>query len=352
MHFTRFIPLQTWRPSGAHICQIGFTLLSQLIFSNCVWTGAVEIAIYIPKRNSQSFGCFRLLSCGHRNVGTALRLVKKYHMHKCISIHTYIYIYIHNDKQLLRTYIYIYNIWVYMSHIYIYIYLFPTWPAAFNGVHPRKQAERLCTVFGITSRSNDKPGAHLPFQHHQLEAVRVQAQRLAQEGHVHERLIGNFDQCWSTTFRPNKKTLQKKASLKNEVDDPLVRSALMRRIRHNIERTLDLPLTEPDPSVKVLQTTVKEPAVQGGACAAAMVDAWRVPRTITTLSWIDGHLSRAWISYRKGTISEEVRSRLNDELSKYVVIDRAQDKSHVWNQETFIRYLRHLAQDCVWTTII
>ena len=56
----------------------------------------------------------------------------------------------------------------------------------------RKQAERLCNAFGIISRVNEKPGAHLPYSHPKLEAVRVKVQRATQQGKATIRLMQNM----------------------------------------------------------------------------------------------------------------------------------------------------------------
>ena len=162
---------------------------------------------------------------------------------------------------------------------------------------------------------------------------------------VHPRLVGNFDQVWSTIFRPQKKTWQKDVSRRGLAKDELTRSQTMRRIRHSLERSLDLPLTEEDPAIAKVRTSVSKPQVMGGPAASAVVDEWRVPRSVTTLSFADGHVGRLFVSFREGTISRDVRNRLNQELGKYMWIDLPQEKSHVWNQETLLRYLNFLAEE-------
>eukprot|EP00438_Fugacium_kawagutii_P013863 Skav228403 [mRNA] locus=scaffold3824:14733:31266:- [translate_table: standard] len=168
--------------------------------------------------------------------------------------------------------------------------------------------QRICGLFGISNKSNEKPGAHLPFDHPQLQAVRVHIRKLAAEGQVHDQLIMNFDQVWSTNFRPTKRSLQKRASLKGETKDPHVRSMMMRRIRHNIERFLDLPFTEADPDQKILQPDLRPPTVLGGEAASGMIEAWRVPRSVTTLSFVDGYIGRSFVTVRSGTLRDEAKA--------------------------------------------
>ena len=192
----------------------------------------------------------------------------------------------------------------------------------------KKRAQRLCNQFGIKPRSNEKPGAHLEYDHPALEKVRIYVRHTARERGVHERLIANFDQVWSTNYRPQKKTLQKPASWRNRENDPLTRSLYMRKVRHNLERSLDLPLTEDDPSAPQVKTTASVPQVTGLAAARGTVDEWRVPRTVTTLSFIDGYVGRAYVTVSAGTVSEAVRARVNKELSKYIYVADVQPGSH------------------------
>ena len=44
----------------------------------------------------------------------------------------------------------------------------------------------------------------------------------------------------------------------------------MRTIRHSIERSLDLPLTEDDPIIPKVHTVVRKPQVMGGPAASAV----------------------------------------------------------------------------------
>lgn len=200
-------------------------------------------------------------------------------------------------------------------------------------------------MFGFRPVSNEKPGSHLPVDAPELEAVRTYIQSQVHSLHVHPRLVGNFDQVWSTTYRPQKKTWQKDISKRGMAKDQWSRSNAMRSIRHSIERSLDLTLTEDDPHAPKMRTDVRKPQVMGGPAASAVVDEWRVPRSATTLSFADGHVGRLFVSFREGTISQDVRERLNKELGKYMWIDIPHEKSHVWNQETLLRYLNFLAEE-------
>ena len=110
------------------------------------------------------------------------------------------------------------NIYIY-AYLYIYILIQNIRSLS---PQPRKQAQRLANMFGFRPVSNEKPGSHLPVDAPELEAVRTYIQNLEKrELIVHhasamqalrqaDRLGGNFDQVWSTIFRPQKKNLAKR----------------------------------------------------------------------------------------------------------------------------------------------
>ena len=79
---------------------------------------------------------------------------------------------------------------------------------------------------------------------------------------------------------------------------------------------------------------MKAPQVSGGAAASCMVESWRLPRSVTTLSFVDGYMGRGYITVRVGSLPEHKRSKLNRELN-----------SHVWSETTFVNYLSFLAED-------
>ena len=196
-------------------------------------------------------------------------------------------------------------------------------------------------------RSNEKPGPHLSHDHPSLEAIRTYIKSLSHGHSVHPRLICNFDQVWSLQFRPKRSCLQKDSALAGQRDDALKKSHYLRKIRHNLEVAMNLPVTELNPSEKQLVQAPKPPQVSGGKAATAMVSEWRVPRTVTTLSFVDGYVGRSFVTLREGSLPDETRIRLGKELGRYLVIDQPQPKSHMWSESTFVRYLNHLSQELV-----
>ncbi|CAK9050448.1 Malate dehydrogenase 2, partial [Durusdinium trenchii] len=109
-----------------------------------------------------------------------------------------------------------------------------------------KASQRICGRAGLTPCQNSKPGKHLPAGHPLLRKVieHIRLQRASQQ--VHPLLIGNFDQV--------------------ALNMPVTENVETHRIRH-----------DPKPNV-----------IQGGSYGSNAVDAWRVPHTLTTLSWLDG----------------------------------------------------------------
>ena len=144
-------------------------------------------------------------------------------------------------------------------------------------------------MYGLRLKSIEKPGAHLAYDSPALEAVRSQIRALIESKHVHPQLVMNFDQVWSLRFRPRKKSYMKDSKMAGVQKDPLTRSMYMRKIRHSLQQYLDLPFSEPNPREPPRILAPKPPTVLGGKAACGMIDEWRVPRTVTTLSFADGY---------------------------------------------------------------
>ena len=118
-------------------------------------------------------------------------------------------------------------------------------------------------------------------------------------------LCANYDQVWSTQYRPSKATLQCKGH-----SDRLARQWSLRSLRHKIELALDVDVTENLQEHRYRHRDT--PTVTGGK-ACAVVDGWRIPRTLTTLSWVDGTMSRGYVTLRAGSLSEEDRCQANQD---------------------------------------
>ena len=208
----------------------------------------------------------------------------------------------------------------------------------------RRRARRLCNTFGIRPRMNEKPGAHREFSDPQLENIRAYIRAKVATKGVHPRLVANFDQVWSLQFRPARTCLQRSTNCKGLKEDPLMKSKFLRQVRHNVERALDLDLTEPNPAHQKKENQ-HIPQIQGQAASTSMVQNWRQPRTLTTLSFVDGHVARGYVTFKEGTISRANIDAMNQELSQHLHIAEPQPNSHIWSEKSPIPYLEFLAQE-------
>ena len=200
--------------------------------------------------------------------------------------------------------IYIY-VWVY---IYGYIHIYPdTLSIHFKSIcftFFRKFSQRICRRSGIAPCSNTKPGRHLPPNHPLLIRVQEWVQLNVESGKYNGRLIANFDQVWSVCFNPARRTLQKKRVF----FDQYAKNLSYRRVRHCIERCLGQSYTE-----SMEESAMNATRLQGGEASHCPVDGWRVPRTLTTLSWSDGSLGRGYVSCSQTGITEQERRAANKE---------------------------------------
>ena len=171
----------------------------------------------------------------------------------------------------------------------------------------RKQAQRLSRKCGLVLCANTKPGRHLPFHHPQMQKVRAWINFQISSGEIHGRLLCNFDQVWSLLFRPCSRSLQSRATLAKPRADPYSTQLSLRKIRHCIERVMDLPIAETFES----ETKVGSVTVQGGAAACSPVDTYRMPRTLTTVSWADGTMGRGFVTCRSDYLCERDRLKAN-----------------------------------------
>ncbi|CAK9044101.1 Malate dehydrogenase 2 [Durusdinium trenchii] len=202
-------------------------------------------------------------------------------------------------------------------------------------VQLKKHAQRLCRKCGILLTQNSKPGRHLPFHHPQMEKVRTWVNYQIASGAVNGQLLANFDQVWSLLYRPASRTLRQSSS----VPDPHSKELSLRKIRHCIQRVMDLPLTEsfePKPSDGIRQ-------VQGGPAGHSPVESYRIPRTLTTLSWADGAMGRGFVTCKSDHMSEKDRNQANQELAKWLYIAPLQSKTHIWSSETMLTFLDFMA---------
>ena len=54
------------------------------------------------------------------------------------------------------------------------------------------------------------------------------------------------------------------------------------------------------------------PSVQGKHAGAAPIEGYRLPHTLTTVSWADGCVSRGFVTARSDCLSESQRTKANE----------------------------------------
>ena len=74
---------------------------------------------------------------------------------------------------------------------------------------------------------------------------------------------------------------------------------------------------------------------------------WRHPRTLTTLTWRDGHLDATFVTIRRGTISPTELQELNDKLRGTCMILRTDRESHMWDAEICVKSLYKFLGKCL-----
>ena len=189
---------------------------------------------------------------------------------------------------------------------YIYISILHSVRAGVSSIAPRarhsmfklrKAAQRLCRKSGIAPAANFKPGKHLQLDHPAIVRVQTWIALQVAMKRFHPQLVANFDQTWSLNAVPRRKTLQVAT---RRVSEP----ASKQKVRHRLEVALGL-----DPTI--VEPPDTKPGIAGGMAANVAIEGWRVPHTLTTLSWIDGTVGRGFITARGDHLPVSTREKLN-----------------------------------------
>lgn len=205
----------------------------------------------------------------------------------------YIYIYLSRDLLVISI-----NSWVRIG----FAHIFQCSQTQHNSL--RKSAQRLATKAGLIICCNNKPGKHIEFNHPSLIRLREYIQLQVTSGGVEPRLICNFDQTWCLNFIPRRGTLQVSQGSGD------FKSIHTRRLRHRIQRAMgidfDESMAEPE------EVPIRQPDVKGGKVAHNPVEGYRIPHSLTTLSWVDGTMSRGYVTIRSDHMSDKIRLQLNE----------------------------------------
>ena len=203
--------------------------------------------------------------------------------------------------------------------------------------------------WGFSRCANRKPGAHLSYNDPAMEDYRNYINTSSGSLGVHERLIAYWDQIWCLAYTPENNVMWKDPS-KQGVKQPAFsgKSRTKEALRMAILRILD---------PKQYQQCVNEKAdKEGWMLKLASIDAysgiappaeWRHPRTLTTLTWRDGHLDATFVTIPKGTISATELQELNDELQGTCMILCTDRESHMWDAEMCVKFLYKFVGRCL-----
>ena len=83
--------------------------------------------------------------------------------------------------------------------------------------------------WGVADYSNNKPSKHLPYKDPALQSIRDHVDAKTSSGEVHERLVLNFDQVWTTLMEPDTKIIGKGTKRSGQEADPLAHSKFKRK---------------------------------------------------------------------------------------------------------------------------
>ena len=213
--------------------------------------------------------------------------------------------------------IYIYILYIYehepckFTEIDMFVFAGPANCGILSSLHcqPRRTASRICRDCSIGLVANVKPGKHLAYGHPSMERVRQWVKFQVDSGKVSPYLCCNFDQVWSMNWRPRRRVLQTK---KEGYGNELAKHPSLKKVRHGFERLLNLPFSELLGGEEVVD--MDEPGVSGGVAANVAVESFRLPHTLTTLSWSTGELGRGFVTARADHLPEKTRLALNKDF--------------------------------------
>lgn len=258
--------------------------------------------------------------------------------------------------------------------------------------------EKLAAKFGRKFcwgiYKNERPGKHLEFNDPQLVAIRKYISASVRSGKVHERLVANWDQVWTLTYEPLKRVAWKDQSHLGEKSEAkrLPRKAdFMQALRckaglqqtfleihhqivgvsFNIIHFLGcvqtyvwtyihvslMAVTKHQPPFMPLRDPVVDRASYYGPQAAftdqysqiSSVDRWRIPRSSTTLTWVDGHVSRIFTTIGDGLCSGDQLKEMQERFQNALHIETSGNASHMWSAQTTMSFLQFLSVE-PWTS--
>lgn len=203
---------------------------------------------------------------------------------------------------------------------------------------------RLCAKLGLKGARISKQSRHVPYSHPSMQEIREWISMATSSQKVDARLMCHFDQVWSVHFEPARRVLWKSAEAGNEMVDPNHKKpsqkAMLEKIREALSNSVKDTTVEKKKNYEVKQ------AALGPQSTLVPVDNSRIAKTVTTLSWADGSMGRAYVTAPSTTISDSVAEEMNQQLRGTVFIARGHEsRTHMWNGDTLQQYLIFLKEE-------
>ena len=82
-----------------------------------------------------------------------------------------------------------------------------------------------------------------------------------------------------------------------------------------------------------------------GYGAAVTCQAWRTPRTTTTISWCDGEMRPLFVTFGEGQVSDKDALEINAQYPGTLHVETVCKKTHMWNGETCLKFLDFVSQE-------
>lgn len=82
-----------------------------------------------------------------------------------------------------------------------------------------------------------------------------------------------------------------------------------------------------------------------GYGGAVTCQAWRSPRTSTTISWSDGEMGPLFVTFGENQLTSSEIDEINDLYAGTLYVQHTSKRTHMWNGETCVRYLDFVATE-------
>ncbi len=195
-------------------------------------------------------------------------------------------------------------------------------------------AHRFGKRYGWGKRKCGMPGNFLDYNNPKMQAVRDAVHNRVANSHVHPRLVLNFDQVWRLKYRPARKVLFKPSANAGNLCDSLKGHGKLMKVRAQITKAMlaNLPPTKKPSVVQVVDGEEEAPRV-------SPVSGGRLPRTVTTTTWMDGCKGPLFVVLREGDVKDELLDSLNAKhAGRAFFVTSGRKDTHMFDGALTIRF--------------